>query len=111
MQLVRRVAAFDHDGLDLARAVAAEGRGAVVFGRGEAGDALLEGREFDHHEAVEFCRPFQDLIATAAREHLAAKLGDDSRHEVSVLLVFDPVYVLNYRRLYFLNDTRSSVSR
>src|SRR5271165_2782908 len=95
--LARRVAAFDHDGLDLAPAVAAEGRGALVFGRGEAGDALLEGREFDHHEAVEFCRPFQDLIATAAREHLAAELGDDSRHEIGVLLVFDRIVDLRPR--------------
>src|SRR6516162_2643350 len=95
--LARRIAAFDHDGLDLTRAVAAEGRGAVVFGRGEAGDALLEGRELDHHEAVEFCRPFHDLIATAAREHLAAELGNDGRHEVRVLLVFDRIIDLRPR--------------
>ena len=95
--LARRIAGFDHDGLDLTRAVAAEGRGAVVFGRGEAGDALLEGRELDHHEAVEFCRPFHDLIATAAREHLAAELGNDGRHEVRVLLVFDRIIDLRPR--------------
>jgi hypothetical protein len=47
-----RLAGVDHDGLDLARARAAEGRGGVVFGRGEAGDALLEGRKFDDNEAV-----------------------------------------------------------
>src|SRR6516164_10147598 len=95
--LARQIAAFDHDGLDLARAVAAEGRGAVVFGRGEAGDALLEGRELDHHEAMEFCRPFHDLIAAAAGEHLAAELGDDLRYEVGVLLVFDRIIDLRPR--------------
>src|SRR5215469_7560392 len=95
--LARRIAAFDHDGLDLARAVAAEGRGAVVFGRGEAGDALFEGRELDHHEAVEFCWPFHDLIAAAAGEHLAAELGDDPRHEVGVFLVFDRIVDLRPR--------------
>src|SRR5262249_46404600 len=95
--LARRIAAVDHDGLDLARAVAAERRGAVVFGRGEAGDALLEGRELDHHEAVEFGRPFHYLIAAAAREHLAAELGDDGRHQVGVLLVFDRIVDLRPR--------------
>src|ERR1700747_1624821 len=95
--LARRIAAFDYDGLDLARAGAAEGRGAVVFGRGDAGDALLEGWELDHHEAVEFCRPFHDLVAAAAREHLAAELGDDGGHEVGVLLVFDRVINLRPR--------------
>jgi hypothetical protein len=37
-----RVAALDDEGLDLAGAIAAEGGGRLVFGRGEAGDALLE---------------------------------------------------------------------
>src|SRR6516164_3294568 len=95
--LARRIAAFDHDGLDLARAVAAEGRGAVVFGRGEAGDALLEGRKLDHHEALELGRSFHDLIAAAARKHLAAELGDDGRHEIGVLLVFDGIVDLRPR--------------
>src|SRR6516165_7426798 len=95
--LARRIAAFDHDGLDRARAVAAEGRGAVVFGRGEAGDALLEGRKLDHHEALELGRSFHDLIAAAARKHLAAELGDDGRHEIGVLLVFDGIVDLRPR--------------
>ena len=52
----RRVAGIQYDGLYLAGAAAAESRGLVVFRRGEAGHALLEGRKFDHHEAVEFLR-------------------------------------------------------
>src|SRR5262249_45251479 len=82
--LARRVAAFDHDGLDLARAVAAEGRGAVVFGRGEAGDALLEGRELDHHETLELGRSFHDLITAAPPAHLTTPLPHNTRHEVVV---------------------------
>src|SRR6516164_1425160 len=80
--LARRVAAFDHDDLDLAGAVSAEGRGAVVFGRGEAGDPLLEGRELDHHEAVEFGRPFHYLISSAIGVSIDDELDDDPRHEI-----------------------------
>src|SRR6266851_1052825 len=85
--LRRGVAACDHDGLDLARAASAEGRRPVIFRRGEAGDALLEGGELDHHEALKLVRPFHDLKAAAARQHLAAELGDDARHQIGVLLV------------------------
>src|SRR5262245_53172040 len=48
-------------------------------------------------EALELGRSFHDLIAAAAREHLAAKLGDDTRHEVGVLLVFDRIVDLRPR--------------
>src|SRR5436190_207652 len=88
-QLTRRgVAALDHDGLDLAGAVTAEGRGLVVFRRGEAGDALLEGREFDHDETVKLVRPFHDLETPPARQDLAAIFGEDRRQAVGVFLVF-----------------------
>src|ERR1700716_3800662 len=86
-----RVAAVDHEGLDLAGAVAAEGGGGLVFGRLEAGDALLEGREFDHHEAMEFFRTFHDLKASAARQHLGAVFGEDRRQRIGVFLVFDRI--------------------
>ncbi len=54
----------------------------LVFGRLEAGDALLEGRKLDHDEAVEVVRALVDRVAAAARENLAAMLGDDRRHKV-----------------------------
>src|SRR5262249_4489213 len=95
--LRRRVAAFDHDGLDLARSFAAEDRSAIVFGRGEAGDTLLERGKFDHHETVELVRPFHDAVAAAAREHLAAALGNDAGNEIGVFLVFDRIIDLGSR--------------
>src|SRR6478609_5648683 len=85
------IAAFNDDSLDLAGTLAAKGGSTVVFRRGEAGDALLEGRKLNHHEALELVGAFHDLIAAAARHHLAAELGDDTRHEVGVLLVFDGI--------------------
>src|SRR5262249_35448421 len=91
------VAGFDNNSFDFARAAAAEGRGTVVFGRGEAGDALLEGGKLDHHEAVELGRPFHDLAAAAARKHFAAELGDDTRHEVGVFLVLGRIVDLGSR--------------
>jgi hypothetical protein len=69
----------------------------VVFGRGEAGDALLESGELDHHETVEFVRTFHDLVATTAREHLAAEPGDDVRHQIGVLLVLGGIVDLGTR--------------
>src|SRR5205085_5172586 len=69
---------FNHDRFHLARAVAAEGRSPLVFRRCEAGDALLERGEFNDDEAVKLVRPFHDLVAAAAREHLAAELGNDA---------------------------------
>src|SRR5262249_8362895 len=89
--LFRRIPGFDHDGFDLAGAAAAEGGGAVVLVGGEAGDALLEGGKLDHYEAVKFVRAFHDLVAPAARQHLAAELGNDAGYQVRVLLVFDRV--------------------
>jgi len=62
-------------GRHLASAVAAERRGAVVFGRGEAGDALPESGELEHHETVEFVRAFHDPLATTARRSHAADGG------------------------------------
>src|SRR5690348_909822 len=87
----RGFAAFDHDGFDLARAVAAEGGGLVVFFRREAGDALLEGGELDDHEAVEFLGAFHDLVTPAARQHLAAVLGENRRDAIRVFLVLDRI--------------------
>src|SRR5262249_41149697 len=94
--LARRIAAFDNDGLHFARAVAAESRGTVIFRRGEARDALLEGRKLDHDKPLELGRPFHHLIAATAREHLAAELGNDARHEIGVLLVFDRIVDLGW---------------
>src|SRR5579862_8047509 len=93
-----RVATFDHDGLDLAGAIgAAEGGGLVVLVGREAGDALREGRKFDHHEALKFWRPFHDLELAAAGQNLAAKFGDDRRHQVGVLLILDRIVDLRAR--------------
>src|SRR6266446_5173946 len=92
-----RIAAIDHDGLDLAGTAAAEGGGPVVVLRGEAGHALLEGRKLDHHEAMEFARPLHDPVAAAPRQDLAAVFGDDARHEISVFLVVDRIVDLRAR--------------
>src|SRR5262245_44520489 len=89
--LTGRVAAVDHDGFDLAGTAAPKRRGRVVFGRGEAGDTLLEGRKLDHYETVEFLWTFHDLVTAAARQHLAAELGDDRGHAIGVFLVFDGI--------------------
>src|SRR3954454_9492621 len=83
------VAAVDHEGLDLAGAVAAEGGGRLVFGRREAGDALLETGEFDHDEAVEFVRSFDDLKTPAPGQILAVVFGENRRQGISLFLVFD----------------------
>src|SRR5690348_3551406 len=85
------LAAFDHDGFDLARTFAPERGGLVVFLRGETGDALLEGGELDDHEAVEFLRAFHDLIAPTTRQDLAAVFGKNRRNAIRVLLVFDRI--------------------
>src|SRR6266581_1809551 len=80
---------LDHHELVLARPVpAAKRRRLPVLLRIEAGDALLEGRELDDDEAVEFLRALEDLIAPAAREHLRAVLREYRGHAVRVLLVF-----------------------
>src|SRR5260370_25260155 len=95
--LTCRIAAFDNNRFDFAGAAAAEGGGTVVFGRGEAANALLEGWKLDQCEAVELGGPFHDLVPAAAGEHLAAELGDDARHEVGVFLVFDRIVDLGSR--------------
>src|SRR2546423_10900457 len=83
---------LDHHELVLARLVpAAERRGLLVLLRVEAGDALLEARELDHDEAVEFLRALEGLITPAAREYLRAVLREDRGHAVRVLLVFHRV--------------------
>src|SRR5262245_21740302 len=86
-----RIAAVDHDGLDLAGAATPERRRLVVFVGGEAGHALLKGGKLDDDETVELVRPFHDLVAAAARQDLAAVPGDDRWHQVGVFLVRDRI--------------------
>ena len=83
--------------LHLARTVAAEGGGGIVFGRAEAGDALLQAREFDDDEAVEFVRTFHDHVTAAAGQNLAAVFGDDRRHQIGVFLISDRIVDLRAR--------------
>src|SRR6476660_1885060 len=72
--------ALDDDDLQLARAVLlAVCRGLKVFGRLVAADRLLEAREIDDDEAVEFFRALEDLALAAARQELAAEFPDDRR--------------------------------
>src|SRR6478735_9599907 len=80
--------ALDDDDLQLARAVLlAVCRGLKVFGRLVAADRLLEARELDDHEAVEFFRALEDLALAAARQELAAELLEDAWYQVRVLFV------------------------
>jgi hypothetical protein len=85
---LRRVSdAFDDDDLQFARAVVlAVRRGIEVLGRFVAGDRLLEARELDDDEAVEFLRAPKDLELAAARQELAAELLEDAWYQVGVLL-------------------------
>ena len=76
-----RLNALDHDGFDLTGSTAPERGGFIVFRRSEAGDALLEGRKFDHDEPMEFVRPLHDLETSAARQNLAAELRDNGRNQ------------------------------
>ena len=79
--------AFDDDDLQFARAVVlAVRRGIEVLGRFVAGDRLLEARELDDDEAVEFLRAPKDLELAAARQELAAELLEDAWYQVGVLL-------------------------
>src|SRR5437868_115946 len=78
----RGVAALDHDGLDLAAAVASKGCDGLIFGGFEAGDPLLERWELNHHKAMKLVGSLQDLEAPAPRQHLAAVPGDDGRHAI-----------------------------
>src|SRR5258708_37593530 len=87
--LRRAFSRLDHHQLVLPRLVpAAERRRLLVFRRVEARDALLEARELDDDEAVEFLRAFEGLVAPAAREHLRAVLREDRGPAVRVLPVF-----------------------
>ena len=52
-----------------------------------AADRLLEAREIDDDEAVEFFRALEDLALAAARQELAAEFPDDRRRQIGVLLV------------------------
>ena len=61
-------------------------RGIEVLGRFVAGDRLLEARELDDDEAVEFLRALEDLELAAARQELAAELLEDAWYQVGVLL-------------------------
>src|SRR6266853_4143234 len=80
---------LDHHQLVFPRFVpAAKRRGLPVLLRVEARDALLEARELDDDEAVEFLLSFESLVAAAAREHLRAVLREDRRHAVRVFPVF-----------------------
>src|SRR4029077_477390 len=89
--------AFDHDRFDLPRSTAPEGGGFVVFRRCETCHALLQGREFDHDEAMEFIRSFHDLKTSAPGENLSAKLGNDGVHQVGIFFIFDRVVDLGTR--------------
>src|SRR5215471_11189321 len=82
----------------LARAVLlAVRRGLKVFGRFVAGDRLLEARELDDDEAVEFLRALQDLELAAARQDLAVELLEDAWYQVGVLLVLIGIVDLRAR--------------
>jgi hypothetical protein len=59
--LGRRVAAVDCDELDFTGPAPAERSSLFIFRGLEALDALLEGREFDHHKTIELVRTFHDL--------------------------------------------------
>src|SRR5258706_13755601 len=84
--LRRAFSRLDHHQLVLSRIVpAAKGRGLLVFRGVEAGDALLERRELDDDEAVEFFLAFKGLVAPAAVEHLRAVFRQDPGHAVRVL--------------------------
>src|SRR3954447_18475371 len=91
------VAAIHDDGLHFAGPAAAEGRGLVTFLRGKAANRLLEGWKLDHHEALKLLRAFHDLIAPAARQDLAAVLGQDGRNQIRVFLVLDRIIDLRAR--------------
>src|SRR5665213_1915764 len=83
--------ALDHNGLDLTGSAAPECRGSIIFRRGEAGDALLEGRKLNHNKALEFIGAFHDLKLAPAGQHLAAEFGENAGNLVGVFFVFDRV--------------------
>src|SRR3954465_12473051 len=51
-----------------------------------AANRLLQARELDDDEAVEFLRALEDLEFAAARQDLAAELLQDARYLLAVLL-------------------------
>src|SRR6195256_4722759 len=90
--------ALDDDDLQLGGAVLlAVRRGLKVLRRFVAGDRLLEARELDDDEAVEFLRALEDLELAAARQDLAAELLEDDRSQVGVLLVLIRIVDLRAR--------------
>src|SRR5262249_50533464 len=90
--------ALDDADLQLARAVLLTvRRGLKVLGRFVAGDRLLEARELDDDEAVEFLRALEDLELAAARQDPAAELLEDAWYQVGVPLVLIGVVDLRAR--------------
>ena len=72
-------------------------RGLKVLGRFVAGDRLLEARELDDDEAVEFLRALEDLELAAARQDLAAELLENAWCQVGLLLVLIGIVDLRAR--------------
>jgi hypothetical protein len=72
-------------------------RGLNVLGRFVAGDRLLEARELDDDEAVEFVRALEDFEFAAARQDLAAELLQDAWYLLGVLLVLVGIVDLRAR--------------
>src|SRR6267143_5849579 len=96
--LRRAFSRLDHYQFVFPRVVlAAKRRGLLVLPGIEAGDALLERRELDDDEAVEFLRALEDLIAPAAREHLRAVLREDRGHAVGVFPILHRIVDLRAR--------------
>ena len=72
-----RRAPVDRDELDFTGPVPAERSSLFIFRGLEALDAQLEGREFDHHEAIELVWTFHDLKPPAAGQKPPSVFGDD----------------------------------
>src|SRR6476646_11338170 len=90
--------ALDDGDLQLARAVLlAVRRRLKVLERVVASHRLLETRELDDDEAAEFIRALENLELAAARQDLAAKLLEDARYLVGVLLVLIGIIDLRAR--------------
>src|SRR5258705_12137364 len=90
--------ALDDGDLQLARAVLlAVRRGLKVLGRFVAGDRLLEARELDDDEAVEFLRALEDLELAAAGQKLGAELFEDAWYQLGVPLVLIGIVYLPAR--------------
>ena len=72
-----------------------------------AGEGLLEARELDDDEAVEFIGALEDLELAAARQDLAAERLQDARHQLGVLLVL--IGVVDLRARDPISDISSSM--